>query len=611
MYSLFLGGILFAQKPNIKVSVPTRVEIDNHFQLTYQIDADIDSFSANDFGQMQILSGPNRSQRSNIQVVNGKVSQNIHLSYTYILMPTKEGKWKTPKTTFKYKGKVYTAPTKTIEVVKASTNNATTTPSGTNKGKTKTAGKYKKSDLYVKASANKNNVYLGEQLVVTYKIYTRVPVSNLEIEKNAAFNGFWTVDMNDDDAEILQQERKIINGKEYVVATLKKTALFPQKIGKLSIQPIKLNCIVQVKTKNQRHSTNDPFFDSFFNDPFFNNNYKNVERILSSNSLEINVKDLPATNKPDTFNGAVGEFNLSSNIDSKEVTANEAITIKYTLSGVGNIELVPDLNIDFPADFEVYDPKITTKTRVRGNKINGYKIFEYTIIPRSAGDFEIPPVQFSYFNPEDETYKNLQSDTYQIHVNKGRAKSSDNQLYAANLQEDVRYLGKDIRYIALMPFKLLPANQFFYGSWFYIGSFVVPLFLLTILILWNRSRKRRRGNVMYMKNRNATKIARKRLKRARVFLKKHAEKDFYNEIARALWGYVSDKFAIPLSELSMDTVNEKLTEKAVDKSLIKSFIEVLDNCEYARFAPGNKDTTMENIYKKGIEVISKIENNLK
>lgn len=602
-----LSSLLYAQSPQIKVSAPSQVAVGNHFQLTYQIDADVESFKVGDFGNMQLLSGPNKSQRSNIQMINGKVSQNISLSYTYVLMPTTTGTWQSPKASVQYKGKTYQSGSKTIKVVKAAANS--TQSSGNTAQNTGGNTGLKASDLYIKAFANKRHVYLGEQLVVTYKIYTRVGVSDLGFEKTASFSGFWTVDMDDNTQNGLQQQEETINGERYIVATLKKTALFPQKIGKLSIPPIKLNCTVQVRSQGQRQPSNDPF-DSFFNDPFFSSRYRNVEKVLSSNPLTIQVKDFPEANKPAHFNGAVGDFSFSSHIDHKTLKANEVLTVKYTVSGSGNIDLLPDLKPNFPPDFEVYDPKINAKARKKGNKISGYKTYEYTIIPRSAGQYEIPSVGFSYFNPHTKKYISLQSDAYQIEVEKGK-NNNNNEIYGGKIQEEVRYLGKDIRHIALMPFALSARHQFFYGSWGYIAGFVLPIILLTLIVWWQRQQKRKRGNVVYMKNRNATKIARKRLKKAQQFLKAHAETEFYNEIAQALWGYVSDKFAIPLAELSMDSVHDKLANKAVDEGMIQAFIEVLNNCEYARFAPGNKDTTMDNIYKQGLDIISKIESQLK
>ncbi len=229
-----------------------------------------------------------------------------------------------------------------------------------------------------------------------------------------------------------------------------------------------------MQTSRKRRSSNDPFFDSFFNDPFFSNNYRNVELKIKSNTLKINVKNLPAEGKPNSFTGAVGQYSLGSNIDAKEINANDAITLKYTISGKGNVDLLPDLNVKFPADFEVYDPKVTTKTRKTSSGISGYKTFEYTAIPRSAGDYEIPSVQFSYFDPQQNKYKRVESDSYKLLVNRSSATSiNQNVTFAGSSPEDIKYIGEDIRYIFLMPFGLELTRIF--------------LWILTVLFSFNNT----------------------------------------------------------------------------------------------------------------------------
>jgi hypothetical protein len=291
--------------------------------------------------------------------------------------------------------------------------------------------------------------------------------------------------------------------------------------------------------------------------------------------------------------------------------ANEAITLKYTISGQGNVDLLPDLVVNFPADFEVYDPKITTKSRKSNNGISGYKTFEYTIIPRSAGDFEIPSVSFNFYDPKKNEYQEITSDSYQLQVSKSDQTASTNRVYSGGSQEDIKYIGQDIRYIYLMPFDLEAYEHFFFGSnWFFI-LLISPLFFTLLLGLLYRKEKKKRGNTSLMKNKNATKVAKKRLKKAHGFLKTQSEADFYNETGQALWGYVSDKFNIPLAELSVDTVSSRLSDKEVPQVLIDEFLDALNNCEFARFAPGDKGTMMEKVYQQGIQIISKTEDQLK
>jgi len=595
-----------ASNVDIKMSAPGQVSLGERFRLTYQINADVDSFSLPAMSGIQVLGAPSRSQSSSIQIINGKVTQDITITYSYVLVANKEGELLIPPATAIINGKKYSSPSRKLLVGKAASQ-TNQTNRGSNNQTAQNTGQIKDSDLFIKAIIDKKDIYLGEQLIVTYRIYTKVPVSNLSYD-NQSFPGFWSINLMDNQKS-LKQKHQIIDGVEYLVADLAKLALFPQKTGDFTIEPFELNCLVQVQTSRKRTTSNDPFFDSFFND-FFSNSIRNIEKRLVSNKLKIHVKDLPAATRPADFTGAVGQLSLGSNIDRKEVMANDAVTIKYTISGKGNIDLLPDLKVKFPPDFEVYDPKITTKTRNNNQGVSGYKTYEYTVIPRSAGTYEIPPVTFSYFDPTKNKYEQITSDAYKIKVTKS-TRATQNLSYGGNSKEDIRYIGKDIRYIYLMPFQLEPYEHFFFGSGSFFILLISPLFIMILIILIWKKEKKRRGNTNLMKNRNATKVAKKRLKKAYDFLKSHQDEAFYNELGQALWGYVSDKFTIPLSDLSINTVHDKLEAKGVAENVIQEFIDTLNNCEFARFAPGDKDSTMEKVYQQGIEVISKIEDQLK
>ncbi|OYT16012.1 MAG: hypothetical protein B7C24_10025 [Bacteroidetes bacterium 4572_77] len=597
----------FAQKVDFKVSAPAQVSVGERFRLSYQINADVDHFTPSKMDGFKVISGPNKGQNSSIQIVNGKVSQNINISYTYILVAIQKGDFTISPAKAKVNGKEYKTQARKIAVL--GNNQASSANTASPNNSQKQNGQLKSNDVYIKAFVDKKHPYLGEKIVVSYRIYTKVPISNLSVEKLSSFGGFWSVDLLNDNQK-LQQRQETINGEDYIVADLKKAALYPQKTGELKIEPMRLSCVAQIQTNQKKTTTNDPFFDSFFNDPFFNNSYRNIEKTLTSNALNIQVKNLPAQGKPQNFKGAVGQYTIGSNIDNKEINAHDAISLKYTISGEGNIDLLSDLDIDFPVDFEVYDPKISTKTRKKNNGISGYKTYEYTIIPRSEGNYTIPSVEFSYFDSEKQKYVSLQSDEYTIKVNKS-TQSNQNISYGGNSKEDVRYLGKDIRHIALMPFSLEPLEHFFFGSNLFFLLLFSPLLILILLVVFWKKEKKKRGNTNLMKNKNATKVAKKRLKKAKDLLKSGSENEFYNEQGQALWGYVSDKFSIPLAELSLGTAEEKLQEKQVNHEVIKEFIDTLNNCEFARFAPGDKTANMEKVYKQGIQIISKIEDELK
>jgi hypothetical protein len=448
---------------------------------------------------------------------------------------------------------------------------------------------------------------LGEQVLVTYKLYFRINISSPQFNKEPAFPGFWVNNLLKD-AKSYKQYEETYHGKRYNVAEIKKYALFPQRSGKLTLEPAEAMCQAQLKAKTQRRS-NDPFFDNFFNDPFFNR-YKTVDLDLTTKPVTINVKPLPSQNMPADFSGAVGEFDFSSSLDKNECKANDAITLKFTVSGKGNVELVDKLNVKFPPDFEVYDPKISKKITSTQYSVSGRKTFEYLIIPRNPGNFKIPPVKFSYYSLKKKKYITLQSTEYDITVAKGDGTSSG-VAYSNINQKDINYIGTDIRHIKISEPYLKAIGVFFFNSPAFYIWLIAPLVLFILFVILWKKEFEKRSNIALMRNRKATKVAHSRLKKAYAFMKEGKKDDFFIEISQALWGYLSDKFSIPLSNLSMDTVHETLTGKGVKEESVKIFIDALNNCEFARFAPGDSSGTMENIYNEAVNAISLLESELK
>jgi len=595
-----------------------QVLVGQQFQILFEVSANGRNFTPPaDFGGLEILSGPNTSSSSSIQFINGRMSQSYSMTYSYIVMATKPGVIAIGPATVKVKGKRYASNTLKINVLKVSATAksqagnqgvSSQNRSGAVSGKTQATSNAKISnkDVYIKATVNNTRPYLGQQVVVTYRIYTRVPVSNLSINKVASFKGFWSKDLLADNST-LQQHTEIINGQKYVVAVIRKLALIPQQTGKLVINPMQLECVVQIRVKNPSGNSGDPF-DSFFNDPFFNQNVRNVKKTLVSNALRFKVKPLPAKGKPDCFSGAVGDYTFKSNIDKTDLTTNDALTLSITVSGSGNIELVSAPPVKFPSDFETYDPKITTNINNTGNGVSGTKKFDYLAIPRTPGDFIIKPVKFCFFNPKDRQYHVYQSKAYRIHVKKGKGTGV---AYTTTDQQGIHILGRDIRHIKEGPFDLLIASDYLFGTTLYYVLLALPvLLLLLLLLLWN-GMKKRKANVSLIKNRKAQKIAHSRLIRAQKMKKQGNDKAFYDEIAQALWGYISDKFDLQKAELSMETVKEMLEQKQVAGETIKAFTDTMNSIEYARFAPGDTKGKMENIYTETLHAIMQAEKSLK
>jgi len=591
------------------------VQVGEQFQIFFSVNADGSNFLSPDFGSLSVLSGPNRSSSSSIQYINGRMSQSTQLSFTFIVMATKEGTIDIPPATIRVDGKRYKSNGLSVKVVKANVRAQTQNrgsravqngSSGNSTGSS--SGSVKRNDIYIKALVSNKNPFLGEQVIVTYRIYTKIPVSNLSVKKLSSFPGFWTKDLMDNNKQ-LQQSTKVINGEQYVVADIRKLALYPQKNGKLTIDPMELECTAQIRTQTKRRRSNDPF-DDFFNDPFFNRNVKNVKLDVKSNSLTLNVKDLPQENKPASFNGAVGKFTFSAKIDKDKMKVNDALTETIIISGRGNLELVEAPEIKFPSDFETYDPKVTSRIKTNGSGVNGYKKFEYLVIPRNPGDFVIPSVSFSFFNPKEKKYYTYSSDEYNIHVDKGSV-NSQGITYSHSAQKYIHYFGKDVRHIKIGDVEFKPVGNYFFASNLFYALALLPLVLLLLVWIVTNQRKKRRGNLDLIKNRKATKIARKRLYKAEKYRKAGDDKAFFEEIAQASWGYIADKFNVSQVDISMETVRHKLTERGVSEEITNTFVKVLNDIEFARFAPGDTADTMESIYNEAMKAIMKAEKALK
>ena len=602
---------LWAQDdPTLTVSAKKQVMVGERFQVVFSANADGRNFTAPSFEGFTVVGGPFTSTSSSIQMVNGSVTRTTTNSYTFALQAYQEGTFHVGSASLNVKGTKITSEPFTIKVVPddgshaAPSNGSASSSQGHSQQNTndpQVSGK----DLFLRVVPSKKSAYVGEQVVLTYKLYTKVPVSSLSVMKAPSYAGFWTKDISDNTGGTLRQSSEYINGIEYTSAEIQKVVVVPQRAGKLTLDPMTVECIAQIRTESNRQRSMDPF-EAFFNDPFFNRNIANVKKELSSQSFTLDVKGLPEANKPGSFAGAVGNYNFKSDIDMTELKTNEAFTLTYTVSGTGNIELLQMPEPVFPPDFEVYDPKITTSTDVTANGLSGTKKAEYLVIPRRAGSFTVPAVEFSYFNPSNGAYQVLSSQPYEIQVEKGKDDQDGGGIYASN-QEDIKYLGKDIRHIMTGDSRLRPQQSTLFGSSAYFVALVALLLAFIILLIVMRNREKMEKDTAATRNRKADKVARGRLKRAAQFLKEKDQDKFYVEMSQALWGYIADKLGIERSKLSMDTVSETMREKSVPDELTQQFVETLNSCEFARFAPGSAEEKMDDLYQRGIEVISKAE----
>lgn len=601
---------LWAQDaPSLTVSAKKQVMVGERFQVVFEANGEGRNFQAPTFEGFNVVGGPFTSTSSSIQMINGSVTRSTTNSYTYALQASREGTFRIGAASVTIDGKKVSSEPYEIKVVPddgshASSGGGASSSQGQAQQGTsdpQVSGK----DLFLRCIPSKKSVCVGDQIVLTYKLYTKVPVSSVSVSKMPSYAGFWTKDISDNSGK-LKQASEYVNGIEYTTAEIQKVIIVPQRSGTLTIDPMSMECIAQIRTERSNRRSMDPF-EAFFNDPFFSSNITNVQKELSSQSLSIDVKALPENGKPDSFAGAVGNFKFTSSIDKEELSTNEAVTITMTVSGTGNIELLQMPEPVFPPDFEVYDPKITTSTDASSQGMTGTKKAEYLAIPRRAGNFNIQPVEFTFYNPGTQTYQTLLSEPYELSVRKGKDSEGDGGgVYASN-QEDIKYLGSDVRHIMNDGAKLKPKHSSFFASSVYFAILLGLLVVFIALLFILKKRAELAKDTAANRNRKADKVARGRLKNAYQHLKAKDQEKFYVEMSQALWGYIADKLGIERSKLSMDTVSETMKEKNVPDELTQQFVDTLNYCEFARFAPGSAEEKMDDLYQRGIDVISKAE----
>lgn len=588
---------LSGKAQDIRHSCRSTVRVGEQFQVSFEIDGDCKNFKGPNFDGFNILGGPMSSTNSSIQIVNGKMTRNSTTTYSYILRAIKEGKFTIDEATAKSGNKKIMSEPFTIEVTVGNT------PSSDNKNTTEKNNE----DVFLKATVSKTEVHVGEQIMLNYRIYTKVPIASMTISQKPSYGGFWTKTINENSGS-LQRSTEIINGEEYMVAEVQYVALIPQRPGQLTIDPIEIECLVQVRRERTR--SNDPF-DIFFNDPFFNSSVSTINKNVKTEPIKISVKSLPTANRPLSFGNAVGQFSIKSNIDKTELKSNEAFTLTLSVSGRGNLDLLEMPKPTFPPDFEVYEPKISIDTKATNrNGIQGTKKAEYLVIPRTNGDFTIPPTEFSYFDPSKKAYATLNVPEYSIKVTKDDARSGGSDLVMPMNQTEIKYIGQDITHIRTGSPRLRKQNTAFLASTAYwcLLAMVVVVFAIALIIISNNERLS--NNESLARNRKANKVASGKLKKAHAAMLKRDQDTFYNEMSQALWGYISDKLTIERSKLSIDTVSSMLTQNNIPAELVEEFVDTLNNCEFARFAPGDAGKKMDDLYNKGLAVITKTEKQL-
>ena len=597
---LFFTSLAYAQNVEFKASAPSVVAVGEQFKLEYTLNKEGDNLKVPTLEGFDLLMGPSVGQSFYSSNINGKMTQNVTFSYTYILEGTKKGTFQIPGATVIIDGKEYTSNALKIEVVEGSRNSngnqaATNRPVQPDANAT-----VNDNNLFVKVEVSRRSLYMGESLMATIKVYTKVDLVNLGRTKFPDFNGFLAEEVPT--PQRIELVREAVDGQIYNVGTIRKVLLYPQHTGEITIEPFELECIVRQRLANGGRS----FFDEFFG------NYKDVRAMRRSKPVTMQVKELPQLGKPAGFGGTVGNVTMATSLSADTVNANDAITYKVTFRGTGNLKLLKAPTINFPLDFEVYDPKESRDLNITENGTTGSVSFEYLIIPRYSGDYKIPAIRFSYFDSQSNTYKTIAGAEYNIHVRKGADKgqvetSAGNQVKSFK-KEDVRKVGEDIRYLKTEGLNLKAAGVRFFGTTLYWLALLIPFVLFVVGAVLNRRRIKANADIVRVKNKAANKMARKRLKVAASAMKNHNAEQFYDEVLKALWGYMSYKLNIDRAELNRDNISEILQSKGVEEDRIKEFIAVLDTCEYARYAPGsNSDQEMGKVYTDSIDVITKLD----
>ena len=586
------------EKITFTASAPEVVVSGDQFRLTFSINSQkIKDFRAPSINGLEILMGPSRSTQSSTQIVNGNVTSTKSTTFTYILMAEKEGTYSIPGATIVADGNNYTSNSVSVKVLPPDQSTGTASNNGRTSRNQANNGKITEKELFITATASKTSVYEQEAILLTYKIYTQVNLTQLHGDM-PDLKGFHTQEV-----ELSSQKQWSLehyNGRNYNTTVYSQYVLFPQQSGKLEIPSITFE-----GTVSQLVASDDPF-DAFFNG---GSNYINIKKNIVAPKLTIDVQQLPA-GKPANFSGGVGEFTISSSINTQELKTNDAVTIKLVISGTGNMKLINTPEVGFPQDFEIYDPKVENKFNLTREGLSGSKVIEYLAIPRHAGTYTIPAIEFVYFDLKSKVYKTLKTDPYTLNVAKGEGNASQ---VVSNFtsKEDLKVLGKDIRYIKTGDTNLTPKGNYFFGSTSYYMWYIIPLALFIAFMIIYRKQAIENANVAKVRTKKANKVATKRMKNAGKLLAEKNTSAFYDEVLKALWGYISDKMNMPVSQLSKDNIEEELTRHNVSEELIKDFIGTLNECEFARYAPGNQNEAMDKVYSSAIDVISKMENSIK
>lgn len=596
-----LGG--FAEEVVFKAQAPAQVIVGRPFQLTYSVNQRSRDLRAPEFTDFDYLAGPYTSTSSSTSFVNGHRTSTFEQTYTYTLMAQKAGTFTIAPATIRVDGESVQSNGVRISVLpedeqpQQQTQSSQQSAVSSQSQQSSQSGNVSSENIFVRTIASKTRVHEQEALMITYKLYfANVDVAQLTNNtKLPEFTGFLKQDLEQGE---IQTQLEHYNGRNYQTAVLYRTILYPQHSGDISIDPAKFEAVLRVQTQQRVRSIFDDFFGS----------YTNVTKMLTAPGMTIHVAALPG-GKPAGFSGGVGKFTMTPSISQTELQTNDAVTIKIDISGAGNMKLIKTPAIDWPEGFEPYDPKVTNNFNTTMAGVSGTKSIEYLAIPRSAGDYSIPPVTFSYFDIEDKAYRTLSTPEYTIHVKRGSGEaesvSGQQAVVSYTHKEDIKQLGTDIRYIDTKAPKASRQQSAISNQYIWLW-YVVPLVLAIILLIVLRKQIKENADITRVRYKRANKVAQKRLKAAAAALKANNKDTFYAAIEQAAWTYLSDRLSIPTADLNKENIAALLSQKGVSEALIKEVKDVLSTAEFARYAPST-DHTMEDLYKATTKLINDLE----
>lgn len=593
---LFVACACFSQV--IRVSTPSRVEAGENFRVSFKVTTqDVDDFRSglHSTDVVEVIAGPYTSSESSFQMVNGHTSSSSSITYTYTLYAAKSGVYNIPAAHARVGGKQISSRPAKVTVVGSAQGRGNNSPKmhedDNYQPHMKAAGSaISGRDLFIKVSANKKKVYEQEPILLTYKVYTLVDLTQLE-GKMPELTGFHTQEIPLPQQKSFHIER--VNGKPYRTVTWSQYVMYPQMTGKMEIPSITFKGIVV-----QQNRSVDPF-EAFFNG---GSGYVEVKRNIVAPSIKIDV--LPLPHKPANFSGGVGKFNISAQLNKNELKAGDPLSLRIVVGGIGNLKLIKQPVVNFPKDWDKYDPKVTDKTKLTSNGLEGNMIYDILAVPRNQGHYTIPPVELTYYDTSLNQYKTIKTQSFEIEVAKGDCSRSSVVDYSKDQPKDIKDIKKGEA-------ELHSVDNFFFGSVGYMMSLLIPFAAFVALLVIFRKRAIDNADLVKMKGKKANKIATKRLRQANKLMLAGKSNEFYDEVLRALWGYVGDKLNMPAEKLSRENISEKLQSHNVDDNTISKFLSAIDDCEMMRFAPGDPEGNMNKTFESAMTAIMEIENVMK